>query len=55
MEFLLTFDNAHFDSVLTVLTAVKVFVIMLCKTHSTGMLLCCSSMDAAEGAAKLGG
>ena len=28
VEFLLTFHDAHFDSVLTVLTAVKVFVIV---------------------------
>ena len=49
MEFLLTLHDAHFDSILTVLTAVKVFIIVLHNTHSTGMLLCCSAMDAAEG------
>ena len=54
VEFLLTFHNVHFDSVLTVLTAVKVFVIVLCNTHSTGMLLCCSATNAAERAPKLG-
>ena len=37
-------------TVLTVLTAVKVFVNVLCNTHSTGILLC---FTAAERAAKL--
>ena len=40
------------STVLTLLTAVKVFVIVLCNTHSTGMLLCCSTADAAERAAE---
>ena len=52
-EFLLTFHDAHFDSILTVLTAVKVFVTVLCNTHSTGMLLCHFPVPA-ERAAKLG-
>ena len=56
MDFIWNFQDIQFSTVLTVLTAVKVFVNvcvrMLHSTHSTRMLLCLLAADAAKGAAK---